>query len=113
MIPAKQRQIVEALRTEHSVRDICGVLGIPRSTLYYQPKLDPYEAALRTRIEQLAATYPTYGYRRITQLLAAEGHPVGYKRVARLMKAAHLSVSVKRACQTTHSADGRIRGRIA
>ena len=57
MIPAKQRQIVEALRTEHSVRDICGVLGIPRSTLSYQPKLDPYEAALRTRIEQLAATY--------------------------------------------------------
>ena len=106
MIPAKQRQIVEALRTEHSVRDICGVLGIPRSTLYYQPKLDPSEEGLRTRIEQLAATYPTYGYRRITQLLAAEGHPVGYKRVARLMKAAHLSVSVKRACQTTHSADG-------
>ena len=106
MIPAKQRQIVEALRTEHSVRDICGVLGIPRSTLSYQPKLDPYEAGLRTRIEQLAAAYPTYGYRRITQLLVAEGHPVGYKRVARLMKAAHLSVSVKRACQTTHSADG-------
>ena len=106
MIPAKQRQIVEALRTEHSVRDICGVLGIPRSTLYYQPKLDSYEESLRTRIEQLAATYPTYGYRRITKVLAAEGHPVGYKRVARLMKAANLSVSVKRACQTTHSLDG-------
>ena len=61
---------------------------------------------LQTRIEQLAATYPTYGYRRITKLLAAEGHPVGEKRVARLMKAANLSVSVKRACQTTHSTDG-------
>ena len=106
MIPAKQCQIVEALRTEHSVRDLCGVLGITRSTLYYQPKLDPYEAVLQTRIEQLAATYPTYGYRRITKLLVAEGHPVGKKRVSRLMKAANLSVAVKRACQTTRSVDG-------
>ena len=91
---------------EHSVRDICGVLGITRSNLYYHPKLDPYEEVLRTRIEQLAATYPTYGYRRITKLLAAEGHTVGHKRVARLMKEENLSVAVKRACQTTHSADG-------
>ena len=91
---------------EHSVRDICGVLDITRSSLYYQPKLDPYEEALRTRIEQLAATYPTYGYRRITKLLIAEGYPVGYKRVSRLMKAADLSIAVKRACQTTHSVDG-------
>ena len=106
MIPAKQCQIVEALRTQHSVRDLCGVLGITRSTLYYQPKLDPYEAVLQTRIEQLAATYPTYGYRRITKLLVAEGHPVGKKRVSRLMKAANLSVAVKRACQTTRSVDG-------
>ena len=109
MIPAKQCQIVEALGTEHSVRDICGVLGITRSTLYYQPKLDPYEEVLHsTRIEQLAATYPTYGYRRITKLLLAEGHPVGEKRVSRLMKAvSNLSVAVKRACQTTHSAESR------
>ena len=107
MIPAKQCQIVEALGAEHSVRDICGVLGITRSTLYYQPKLDPYEEVLQTRIEQLATTYPTYGYRRITKLLAAEGHPIGEKRVSRLMKAANLSVAVKGACQTTHSAESR------
>ena len=91
---------------EHSVRDSCGVLDIPHSSLYYQPKLDPSEEELRTRIEQLAAAYPTYGYRRITKLLVAEGHPVGEKRVSRLMKEAHLSIAVKRACQTTHSADG-------
>ena len=54
-------------------------------------------------IEQLAATYPTYGYRRITKLLVNEGYPVGYRRVSRLMKAANLSVSVKRVCRTTNS----------
>ena len=61
LIPAKQCQIVEVLGMKHSVRDICGVLGITRSSLYYHPKLDPYEEELRTRIEHLAAAYPTYG----------------------------------------------------
>ena len=61
---------------------------------------------LRAEIETLALRYPTYGYRRITQLLVNQGYPVGYRRVARLMKAAHLSVSVKRICQTTRSLEG-------
>ena len=91
---------------DYSVREICEVLGFTRSTLYYHPKIDPCEEGLRTKIEKLAAAYPTYGYRRITKLLVTEGHTVGYKRVARLMKAEHLSVAVKRACQTTHSTDG-------
>ena len=61
---------------------------------------------LRDEIEKLAAEYPTYGYRRITQLLVHQGYTVGYRRVARLMKSENLSVAVKRARQTTHSIDG-------
>ena len=60
---------------------------------------------LRDEIEKLAAEYPTYGYRRITQLLVNQGYTVGYRRVARLMKSENLSVAVKRACQTTASFD--------
>ncbi len=94
--------------SSYSIRQICKTLGYNPNLLYYQPKSDPSQEGLRTRIEELAATYPTYGYRRITKLLAAEGHTVGYKRVARLMKEANLSVeTVKRACQTTHSAESR------
>ena len=66
----------------------------------------PCEHVLRDEIEKLAAAYPTYGYRRITQLLVNQGYPVGYRRVARLMKSENLCVAVKRACQTTHSTDG-------
>ena len=102
----KQREMVDALRTDYSVRQICEVLGFTRSNLYYHPKQDPSEAMLRDEIETLALRYPTYGYRRITKLLLRQGYPVGYKRVARLMKAANLSVSVKRACQTTTSVEG-------
>ena len=98
--------MVEALRTDSSVRQICQTLGLTRSTLYYHPKQDPCEEVLRDEIETLARRYPKYGYRRITKLLVRMGYTVGYKRVARLMKSANLSVAVKRVCQTTTSIDG-------
>ena len=81
-------------------------MGFNKSTLYYHPKSDPSEEVLRSDIQQLAARYPTYGYRRITKLLVNQGPPVGYRRVARLMKEDNLSVSVKRVCQTTRSLEG-------
>ena len=88
------------------MRQICEVLGFNKSTLYYQPRIDPSEDVLREEIERLAARYPTYGYRRITKLLLRLGYRVGYRRVARLMKATNLSVSIKRICQTTTSIEG-------
>ena len=91
---------------EYSVREISETLGFTRSNFYYQPKKDPCEEVLRDEIEKLAAAYPTYGYRRITQLLVNQGYTVGYRRVARLMKSENLLVDVKRACQTTTSIEG-------
>ena len=88
------------------MRQICETLSFNKSTFYYQPKVDTSEEVLRTEIERFAARYPTYGYRRITQMLQRQGYTVGYRRVARLMKAANLSVSVKRICQTTTSLAG-------
>ena len=85
------------------MREICETLGFNKSTFYYQPKVDPSEDVLRAEIRQLAARYPTYGYRRIRALLLRQGYTVGYKRVSRLMKEENLSVSVKRVCQTTRS----------
>ena len=87
--------MVEALHTDYSVRHICDVLGFNRSSLYYQPKHDPIEQVLRDEIEQLAARYPKYGYRRITHLLLRMGYSVGYTRVARLMREENLLVAVK------------------
>ena len=106
LTPSEKRNLIEALRDDYSVRQISETLGFNRNLLYYQPKIDPSEEVLRTEIEQLAARYPTYGYRRITKLLVRMGCPVGYRRVARLMKSANLSVSVKRICQTTKSLQG-------
>ena len=102
----QKQQMAEALQPDYSVRQICDVLGLHRSGLYYQAKTDPSEHQLRQEIEQLAACYPTYGYRRITQLLKRMGYTVGTTRVARLMSEQNLSVAIKRACQTTQSVAG-------
>ena len=88
------------------MRDICQILGVNRSSFYYQPKADPSEAVLRAEIQKLAGAYPRYGYRRITQLLVRQGYTVGTRRVARLMKDNNLLVCVKRACRTTQSLQG-------
>ncbi len=88
------------------MRDICGILGVNRGSFYYQPKEDPSEAVLLTEIEKLSGQYPTYGYRRITQVLRRQGYTVGTRRVARLMKEKNLLVSIKRVGQTTKSLQG-------
>ena len=98
--------MVEALQPEYSVRQICDALDLHRSSLYYQPKTDPFEQTLRAEIEKLATRYPTYGYRRITQLLVRMGYTVGSTRVGRLMREQNLPVAIKRACQTTQSVAG-------
>ena len=98
--------MVEALRTDFSVRQICETLGFNQSNLYYHLKQNPCEAGLRDEIEKLSLLYPTYGYKRITQLLVGSRYTIGYKRVARLMKSANLLVAVKRVCQTTTSVEG-------
>ena len=106
LTPSDKRNLVEALRDDYSVHEICKTLGFNRSLFYYSPKSDPSEEGLREEVEKLCGRYPKYGYRRITKLLVNQGYTVGYRRVARLMKAENLCVAVKRACQTTHSIDG-------
>ena len=107
MTLTEKRRIVQTLRTDYSIRQICDTTGFNRSSLYYEPKKDPCEALLQQEIEMLSARYPRYGYRRITEELLRPGYTVGYRRVARLMKSAHLLVSIKRSCQTTKSVDGK------
>jgi transposase InsO family protein len=92
------------LRTEaHPVTSICEVLGLPRSSFYHQPQADE-NAALCAALHDLAAQYPTYGYRRLTALLRRAGWVVNHKRVQRLMVAMGLQRRVKRRTrQTTDS----------
>ena len=73
-----------ALSDNHSINQLCEVLGVPRSSAYYQPRPGE-DRSLRDALIEVAGQWPTYGYRRLTKQLQREGHTVNAKRVRRLM----------------------------
>jgi putative transposase len=81
------RRLVEWEHPEISVRRQCGLLGINRSGLYYEPVGESEENLLLMRLldEQYTRT-PFYGSRKMTEWLAAKGYAVNRKRVSRLME---------------------------
>lgn len=61
-------------------------MGIARSSIYYQPVIDPYDFLLMKRIDEQYTRMPFYGSRKMTVFLRREGHPVNRKRVQGLMR---------------------------
>jgi transposase InsO family protein len=64
----------------------CDILGMARSSYYYQAVETPEEAKLKGAIRETAAEWPTYGYRRLTEQLKRNGWAVNHKRGQRLMR---------------------------
>jgi len=73
-----------------SVRKQCSLLGLNRSTLYYQAKGSDEEVVLLNQIYDIWVSTPFYGYRRIWAELRHQGYEVNRKRVQRLMKVLNL-----------------------
>ena len=81
-----RRGLVEA-NTRPSMRRQCELLGVNRSSLYYElVEPDAEELALMRRMDELHLTHPFMGSRMLTRMLKAEGIPVNRKRVQRLMR---------------------------
>ena len=71
---SEKRTLVEALRTDYSVPQICEILSFNQSSLYYQPKSDTSDEVLQDEILRLSERYPKYGnHRRITKAAGAYG----------------------------------------
>lgn len=79
--------LVDWQREELPVKMQAELLGLNRSSLYYQP-IPPSteEIALKHRIDELYTAHPYYGYRRITAQLHREKTEVNHKAVARHMR---------------------------
>lgn len=73
------------LADRYPVRLLCQLLQTPRSSLYYRPAPSDDEALLKTTLLDLAAEWPTYGYRRLTWMMRRLGWHVNAKRVRRWM----------------------------
>jgi transposase InsO family protein len=85
---------------EFPVEMLCGLLVCPRSSYYYKEAHD--DVWVRDAIEQIAAAFPRYGYRRITAELARRGQTLNHKRVLRIMREENLLASVKRYLRPTY-----------
>lgn len=65
----------------------CELLGVARSTAYYQPQaISDEELALMRQIDKIHLAWPFYGSRRIAEDLTERGQSVNRKRVQRLMR---------------------------
>jgi len=74
------------LAKTYPIRLVCRLLGVPRSSLYYQARPVPdAEAMYKSALLDLAGEWPTYGYRRLTAMMRRLDWPVNRKRVRRWM----------------------------
>jgi len=79
--------MVEWNHTVLSVRRQCELLGLARSTLYYEPVAASEEdLRLMRRIDEQYLRTPFYGSRRMAVCLSSPGERINRKRVRRLMR---------------------------
>jgi transposase InsO family protein len=78
-----------------SERRACRTIGQPRSTQRKPRVALEDEAVLSTAIVKLESEYGRYGYRRITEMLRAEGWRANAKRVQRIWPREGLKVPGK------------------
>jgi len=79
--------LVEVNHPELSVRRQCELLGLARSTFYYEPTgATSEDLHLMRLIDELYTDCPFYGSRKITEALTRRGEEVNRKRVQRLMR---------------------------
>ena len=89
---SSQRQLIDRSNTEPlSIQSQCELLGIARSTFYYDPvPASDRDLAIMRAIDKLHLDYPFFGYRRLSThleyCLSMDYMPVNTKMIRRLMK---------------------------
>ncbi|GAC1350765.1 MAG: hypothetical protein NVSMB27_36420 [Ktedonobacteraceae bacterium] len=83
----EKRALIEPEHRSISLARQCELVGLARSSYYYQPLPESEENLLLMRLldEQYTRT-PFYGIKKMTACLRTQGHEVNHKRVARLLR---------------------------
>ncbi|MDY3305979.1 IS3-like element ISPpy1 family transposase [Psychrobacter sanguinis] len=82
-----RKQLLEPDNKDFSVRKQCELLGINRSSLYYQAKpVSELDITLMNLLDQQYTKTPFYGVKRMTAYLRQLGYQVGEDRVRRLLR---------------------------
>jgi putative transposase len=81
------RPLVDRDHAEFSVRRQCELLGVNRSSLFYEPMGESEEnLRLMRLLDEQYTKAPFYGSRRMTKWLITQGYEVNRKRISRLME---------------------------
>lgn len=91
-----------------SLRQQCALMGINRSTFYYEAVVSPQDTVLTNEIHEIWTEMPFYGYRRITAEFRRRGYGVNTKRILRLMREANIQALYPRPKTTIGSAQSQI-----
>jgi putative transposase len=82
-----KRNWLEAAHPGLSIREQCRLLGMNRSSLYYEPmEADALTLTLMNLIDEQYTKTPFYGSRKILIFLREAGYAINRKRVQRLMR---------------------------
>jgi putative transposase len=82
-----KRQLIEPGHAELSIRRQCELVGLNRSSWYYEPATESaFNLHLMRKIDALYLKRPFFGWRRMTTTLQKAGYPVNHKRIRRLMQ---------------------------
>jgi len=82
--------------TSISERRACQLVGLSRTVLHYEPKAQPENESLQSRLIELAGERRRFGYRRLHALIRREGVRANHKRIYRLYSAAGVAVRRRR-----------------
>ena len=84
---SERREWIDRAHASLSVRQQCELLGLARSSWYYEPVPDSdRNLRLMRLIDEQYLSRPYFGQRRMTIWLRQQGHLVNVKRVRRLMQ---------------------------
>ncbi len=86
-VDQKKALIDDPADEDMSIRRQCGLLGLSRSSYYYEAvPVSEETLKLMNCIDMINTDYPFYGSRKITVALKKEGWPTGRERVQHLMR---------------------------
>jgi len=78
--------LIDITRGKMSISHQAELLGISRSSVYYEPVVDEYDLLLKLLIDKQYTLAPFYGSRKMTAQLRRDGYMVNRKHIQRLMR---------------------------
>src|SRR6202048_3936000 len=91
-VPARRQQGAYSRERGLSARRACTLFSVARSALEYRSRKGAKDAPVVTRMKELSAQYPRYGYRRIRIFIDRDGHRMSPGRAHWLWQTARLQV---------------------